>query len=197
MIRIVLFGGPGVGKGTQAAVLSARYSIAHISTGDLLRQERQEKTELGLRASEYIDAGTLVPDELILDMVSKRLTQPDCANGYILDGFPRTVAQAEAMEARSIGVDVVVSFELDDKIMAQRILGRAEEAKAAGQSVRPDDLNKDVIATRIKTFNETTKPVKNYYVSQNLLEEVDGSPAKEEVTKLAIEKIDESIKVKK
>jgi adenylate kinase len=190
MIRIVLFGGPGVGKGTQASILSERYNIAHISTGDILRHECEAGTQLGVRVSEHMKSGTLVPDDLILDIVAGRIKRDDCENGYILDGFPRTVAQAEAMAEKGIGVDIVISFELSDDEMVERMIGRAHEAIAAGQTVRSDDVDRGVIATRINTFHKMTESVKRYYLSKNFLEAIDGSLPKEEVTNLTATKIE-------
>ena len=193
MTRIILFGGPGAGKGTQAKELSEHYSISHISTGDILRSERENKTDLGLKAQEYMDAGKLVPDDLIVDMVQKRLKDADCQNGYILDGFPRTVAQAEAMEKSDIAVDVVVSFDLSDEIMAQRMLGRAQETIESGGKVRSDDTDPAVIATRIQTFHENTDPVKDFYSSRELVKSVDGSMSKQDVTLAAITVISDTL----
>ena len=172
-MRVLLMGGPGSGKGTLAKTLKDMYNIAHISTGDILRAERADGTELGKLAQSYMDKGELVPDGLIIDMVKGRVSQHDCAAGYILDGFPRTTAQAEAMQAGGIDIDVVIMLNVPDEIMASRMQGRAVKED------RTDDADPDVIASRIAIFHEQTNPVVTMYRDSGKLFSIDGSVSPE------------------
>ena len=123
-MNIILLGAPGAGKGTQGEMISKRLNIPTVSTGNMLREAIKNETALGLQVKKYMDEGSLVPDELILDIVAERVTQPDCANGFILDGVPRTLAQAEAMDAKNLRIDHVISIEIDDSVIEGRMTGR-------------------------------------------------------------------------
>jgi adenylate kinase len=176
-MRLVLLGPPGAGKGTQAARISKRFSIPHLSTGDILREAVASETPLGLRAKHIMDRGALVPDEIVIAVVADRIDHADAANGFVLDGFPRTVPQAEALDrelaTRGIGLDAVLELEVNEDVLLVRIRGRAEEAANQGQSGRRDD-NPEVFETRLKAYRAQTAPVTEYYRSQGLLRIVDG-----------------------
>ena len=176
-MRLVLLGPPGSGKGTQATRLKEELGIPHISTGDLLRAEVAAGTELGKQAKAVMDAGNLVSDDILLGMLESRLSQADTAKGFILDGFPRTVPQAEALEkllaAKAMKLDAVIEFKVDDKKLVDRIVRRAEEAKAAGQPVRKDD-NPEVFKKRLQEFEALTAALTPFYAERGLLKAVDG-----------------------
>lgn len=177
-MHIILFGPPGVGKGTQAKILSEKFHIPHISTGDLLREEIKHETDLGMKAKVLMDAGNLVPDDVMIEMIRKILISPNCKNGIILDGFPRTVAQAEALkkmfEDLSITPRKVLFIEVSvEKIMA-RLVHRGEVEH------RVDD-SPETVVKRIAVYNNKTAPVKDYYAQQGLLSSIDGEGTVEEV----------------
>ena len=176
-MRLVLLGPPGAGKGTQASRIAKRFGIPQLSTGDILRDAAAAGTPLGLRAKHVMDRGELVPDEVVIAVVADRIDQPDAANGFVLDGFPRTVPQAEALDrelaARGIRLDAVLELEANEDVLLVRIRGRAEEAANQGQSVRRDD-NPEVFKTRLRAYRAQTVPVTEYYRSQGLLKIVDG-----------------------
>jgi adenylate kinase len=196
MVVVILMGGPGAGKGTQARRLSEHASLAHVSTGDLFRANVGEGTELGKKAKRYMDAGEYVPDELVLDMLFDRVSAPDCANGYILDGFPRTVPQAEALSARLNGSPpCVVAIEVSDEAIVERAAGRllcrdcgnihhAEHAPpkvegvcdaCGGELYRREDDAPKVVQKRLDEYHELTGgPVKSYYEERGVLNRVDG-----------------------
>ena len=176
-MRLVLLGAPGAGKGTQATRIAKRFSIPHLSTGDMLREAVASGTPLGLRAKHIIDRGELVPDEVVIAVVADRIDHAGAANGFVLDGFPRTVTQAEALDrelaARGIGLDAVLELEVNEDVLLVRIRGRAEDAANRGQSVRRDD-NPEVFETRLKAYRAQTAPVTEYYRSQGLHKIVNG-----------------------
>ncbi len=184
-MRLILLGPPGAGKGTQAQRLVGKYGIPQLSTGDMLRAAVQAETEVGLKAKAVMDAGELVSDAIVNAIVSERIDEPDCANGFILDGYPRTLAQADAVDemlsGKGIGLDVVIELLVDDKQMVGRILKRAEEAKAAGQPVRKDD-NAEVYDERLREYYKKTAPLIGYYHAKGLLTGVDGMKPIDEVT---------------
>ena len=199
MIRIVLLGPPGSGKGTQASALEQRSDVPHIASGDLLRANVRDKTELGRKAQPYMDRGDLVPDSLILDMMADRLSQPDAQQGYVLDGFPRTVAQAEALEERlrglKQGLDAVIYLQVPEAEILRRLGGRRTcpqcnaiyhvdtmppkregVCDACGaQLVQRDDEKPEVIRKRLEVYSAQTRPLLDYYQSRGLLREVDGT----------------------
>lgn len=181
---MILLGPPGAGKGTQAERICDRYEIAHISTGDILRKQVKEKTPLGQRAQQYMDGGRLVPDELIIDMVEGRLKESDCDKGYLLDGFPRTVPQAEALdkllEKRGEKLDRVVLLEVEDEELVERISKRKVYDQEGNPIVREDD-KEETVRNRLRVYHEQTRPLVEFYKNQRLLLAVDGSGTIEEV----------------
>ena len=185
---IVIFGPPGAGKGTQAKRLIAHFAIPHLSTGEMLREARRQGSELGRTAARYMDNGRLVPDELVVGIVSERLGEPDCRNGCLFDGFPRTVDQAQLLDEqlarRNLKVDVVVDIRVDPTELVRRM---ADRAKIEG---RVDDTP-ETIQRRMIVFQKQTAPVLGYYDNHNVLEAVDGMGSTDEVferIRLAIER---------
>jgi adenylate kinase len=176
-MRLVLLGPPGAGKGTQATRIAKRFAVPQLSTGDMLREAVASGSALGARVKDIMEHGDLVPDDVVIAVVADRMDHSEAANGFILDGFPRTVAQAEALDrelaARGIGLEAVLELEVDEDVLLVRIKGRAEEAGNKGQPVRRDD-NPDVFKTRLKAYRVQTAPVTEYYRSQGLLHIVDG-----------------------
>jgi adenylate kinase len=176
-MRLVLLGPPGAGKGTQATRIAKRFAVPQLSTGDMLREAVASGSALGTRVKDIMERGDLVPDDVVIAVVADRMDHSDAANGFVLDGFPRTVAQAEALDrelaARGIGLDAVLELEVDEDVLLVRIRGRAEEAGNKGQPVRRDD-NPEVFKTRLKAYRAQTAPVTEYYRSQGLLHIVDG-----------------------
>ncbi|MBI4396498.1 MAG: adenylate kinase [Elusimicrobia bacterium] len=205
-MNIVLLGAPGSGKGTQAARLSHRYGIPHISTGDIFRHEIAQKTELGLKVEEYVKSGRLVPDELTVSIVSGRLTKPDCGQGFILDGFPRTVAQAESLDAYFTSakrqLDKVVYLQMTESQAVERLSSR-RQCEACGQiynlkSQPPKEADKcdtdggtlfqreddkpETIRKRLVVYNELTEPLISYYRGAGLLLTVNGGQGVDSVS---------------
>ena len=176
-MRLVLLGPPGAGKGTQAIRIVKRVSIPQLSTGEMLREAVAEGTAFGLRVRHIMDRGELVPDDVVVSVIANRIDHSDAANGFILDGFPRTVAQAEALDrelaTRGIKLDTVLQLEVDEDALLIRTRGRAEEAANKCEPVRRDD-NPEVFKTRLDVYREQTAPVTEYYRSQGLLNIVDG-----------------------
>jgi adenylate kinase len=184
-MRLILLGPPGAGKGTQAQRLVDKHGIPQLSTGDMLRAAVQAGTEVGKRAKAVMDAGELVSDEIVNAIVAERIDQPDCAKGFILDGYPRTLVQADAVEAmlaeRGIALDTVIELVVDDKALVGRIVKRAEDAKAAGQPVRKDD-NPAVFEERLREYYKKTAPLTGYYYAKGKLKTVDGMASIDAVT---------------
>ena len=180
-MNIIIFGPPGAGKGTQAQIIVDERGVVQLSTGDMLRSAIAAGTELGMKAKQIMDAGQLVSDEIMVGMISERMAEDDCANGVILDGFPRTVAQAEALDAmldgRGVSLDKVIEIQVDEVALFARIEKRAAETGAA----RSDD-NADVLAQRLKVYHTNTAPVLPYYSKKGLLMSVDGMQAVEKVS---------------
>lgn len=184
-MNIILFGPPGAGKGTQAQLLQERHGLVQLSTGDMLRAAVAAGTDLGRRAKSIMDAGNLVDDDLMIAIISDRIDQPDCANGFILDGFPRTIPQAEGLDRmlaeKDLKLDRVIELEVDDQALFARIEGRAQETASAGQQ-RADD-NAETLKKRLAVYHEQTAPVLPYYESKGMLTKVDGMAKIEEVSR--------------
>ncbi|WP_187972022.1 adenylate kinase [Aquibium microcysteis] len=184
-MRLILLGPPGAGKGTQAQRLVERHGIPQLSTGDMLRAAVKAETDVGKRAKAVMDAGELVSDDIVNAIVSERIDAPDCANGFILDGYPRTLAQADAVEAmlsaKGMGLDIAIELVVDDKALVGRIVKRADEAKAAGLPVRKDD-NPAVFEERLREYYKKTAPLIGYYHAKGLLTGVDGMDEMDSVT---------------
>ncbi len=180
-MRLILLGPPGVGKGTQAKILVDQLGIPQLSTGDILRSAIANKTPLGVQAKEIVDRGDLVSDEIVNGIVSERIDQPDCAGGFILDGFPRTIAQADALETllagKGLKLDAVVEITADADTLVERVANRARETGGA----RADDTS-EVIRKRLDVYRELTEPLVTYYRDRGLLRTVDGMVSIEEVT---------------
>lgn len=197
-MRLVLLGPPGAGKGTQAAGIIKNYSIPHISTGDIFRKNIKENTELGLEAKKYMDQGLLVPDELVVRIVKDRLLEEDCKEGFLLDGFPRTCAQADALDAElkemGIALDSVVNIVVPAEALIQRAVGRRicktcgatyhiefnkPEVEGVcdvdgGELFQRDDDNEETVSKRIEVYNEQTQPLIDYYTDKGIIFNVDG-----------------------
>jgi adenylate kinase len=176
-MRLILLGPPGAGKGTQATRLTEKYGIPQLSTGDMLRAAVKAGTPIGLKAKAVMESGALVSDEIVVGIIADRIEEPDARNGFILDGFPRTVAQAEALDALLAGkhmqLDAAIELVVDAPKLVARIVNRAAEAKAAGQPVRKDD-DPEVFKTRLEAYFRDTAAVTPYYRAKGLLREVDG-----------------------
>ena len=185
-MRLILLGPPGAGKGTQAQRLVEKHDIPQLSTGDMLRSAVQAGTDVGKRAKAVMDAGELVSDAIVNAIVADRLDQPDAARGFILDGYPRTLVQADAVQAmleeRGLALDAVIEFVVDDKALVGRIVKRAEETRAAGQPVRKDD-NPEVFDERLREYYKKTAPLIGYYYAKGMLKSVDGMADIDAVTK--------------
>jgi adenylate kinase len=176
-MRLILLGPPGAGKGTQAQRIVEKHGVPQLSTGDMLRAAVKAQTPVGLKAKAVMDAGELVSDAIVNAIVAERIDQPDCADGFILDGYPRTLAQADAVGAmldqRGLELDAVIELVVDDKALVGRIARRAEEAAAAGQPVRKDD-NPAVFEERLREYYKKTAPLIGYYYAKGMLRGVDG-----------------------
>lgn len=206
---MIFLGPPGAGKGTQAERVSERYGIAHISTGDMLRHEIREGTKLGLEAKRFIDAGELVPDDVILGMVADRIKRDDCKNGFLFDGFPRTLAQAEALEKIS-DIDMVINIDVPASAIAERIGGRRMcpdcgagyhistykkdvcEKCGAALYIRDDD-KAETVMNRIAVYERSTKPLIEFYLETGLLKTVDGDDTPEAVLKRIIAETENTV----
>ena len=176
-MRLILLGPPGAGKGTQARRLVHRYGIVHLSTGDMLRAAVKAKTPIGRKAEAIMARGELVPDEVVVAIVSDRIDQPDARKGFILDGFPRTVPQAQALERmlaeKRLRLDGVVELQVDEGALLKRLATRVAEMRTRGESVRPDD-NAEALKTRLDVYRTQTAPLIAFYRKNGLLKSVDG-----------------------
>ena len=201
-MNLVLFGAPGAGKGTQAKFIIDKYGIPQISTGDILRAAIANQTKLGLEAKSFMDAGKLVPDEVVNGLVAERLAQPDCEKGFIMDGFPRTVVQAKTLDEilAKLGkkIEKVIALNVPDSDIIERITGR-RTSKLTGKIyhikfnppvdekeedlVQRADDNKEVVVKRLETYHSQTAPVLDYYKEQNKVTEIDGTRSLDEITK--------------
>ena len=203
IIKLILLGAPGAGKGTQAEIISEKYAIPAISTGAIIREAIQNGTEMGLSAKSFIEAGALVPDEVVIGIIKDRLAQSDCENGFILDGFPRTVPQADALDKMGVEITDVISIEVPDERILKRMGGRRVCKKCGATfhteykpspcgekcpcgedlTIRSDD-DPAVVAQRLETYHEMTEPLKDFYASKGLLKIVEGQEELEDTTAL-------------
>ena len=210
-MKLILLGAPGAGKGTQAEIIASKLSIPTISTGNILREAIRNGTKTGLEAKRYMDEGKLVPDDVIIGIVADRVAQPDCAGGYILDGMPRTIPQAQALEDRGIHFDHVISIEIADEVIQKRMTGRrvcsncgasyhvvANPPKAEGVcdscggalTIRKDDAP-ETVRNRLSVFHKETEPLKEFYQKLGKLQLVDGNQAIEKTTSAIMEVLGE------
>ena len=205
-MKLIMLGAPGAGKGTQAAVLTEKFGIPSISTGNILRAAVKDGTPVGLEAKSYMDAGKLVPDEVIIEITVERLAQPDCKNGFILDGMPRTIAQAEALEAAGITFDHVISLEISDEEIEERMSGRrfcvkcgatyhVKNApskvegicdKCGGALELRDDDKPETVKNRLEVYHASTEPLKGFYEQRGLLRKVANQPTIEATTQAVL-----------
>lgn len=185
-MKLILLGPPGAGKGTQAARLMAKHGIPQLSTGDMLRAAVNAGTPIGLKAKAVMESGGLVSDEIVVGIIAERMEQPDAKKGFILDGFPRTVAQAQALDdlmaGKGMKLDGVIELKVDETALLARIEKRANESVAAGGVVRADD-NPEAFKTRLEAYRAQTAPVSAYYASKGALKQVDGMASIDDVTK--------------
>ena len=197
MKNIILLGAPGAGKGTQAAMIAEEFKVPHISTGDILRRNMKEGTPLGLKAKAFVESGGLVPDEVVIGLVGDRLSQEDCKNGYILDGFPRTIAQAEALD-KVARIDLAINIDVPFETIVSRLGGRRvcvcgetyhvsmlngeTTCKRCGKElfVRDDD-KPETVKNRLKVYSDQTQPLIDYYRSQNKVVDIKANGTKEEI----------------
>ena len=183
-MRLILLGPPGAGKGTQAQRLIAKHGIIQLSTGDMLRAAVADGTPVGLRAKNIMDRGELVPDDVVVAIIAERIDRPDAKRGFVLDGFPRTVPQAEALDRllaeRGLKLDAVIELKVDEGILLRRIEKRVAEMTARGEKVRADD-NPDVLKGRLAAYRTQTAPLAGYYAGKGALKSVDGMTPIEEV----------------
>ena len=184
-MRVILLGPPGAGKGTQAQGLIAKHGIVQLSTGDMLRTAVAAGTPVGLRAKSIMERGELVPDDVVVAIIADRIDQHDAKRGFVLDGFPRTVPQAEALDRllaeRGLKLDAVIELKVDEGILLQRIEKRIADMTARGEKIRSDD-NPEVLKGRLFAYREQTAPLVGYYASKGLLERVDGMAAVDDVS---------------
>lgn len=190
MLNLVLFGPPGAGKGTQSERIIQKYRLVHLSTGDLLRSQIAAGTELGIRAKQLMDQGLLVPDEVVIGMIESKLRENQDATGFIFDGFPRTVRQAEALDdllsQYRTSITLMIALMVDDEELTKRLLIRG---KTSG---RPDDQNEELIRRRVNEYNEKTAPVADYYANQQKLAAIDGIGDIETIFDLICQKIEQA-----
>ena len=209
-MNIILLGAPGAGKGTQAAVICEHLSIPTISTGNIIREALKNGTEMGLKAKSFMDSGKLVPDEVVIGIIEERLQNDDCKNGFILDGFPRTIPQAEALDKMGIVIDKAISIEVADEVIASRLSGRRVCEKCgrpyhivdlkprvegvcddcAGTLVQRKDDHIDTIKARLEIYHNETEPLKDYYQAQGKLFIVKGQDKVEDTTALTLKALE-------
>lgn len=190
MLNLVLFGPPGAGKGTQSEKLIAKYQLVHLSTGDLLRSQIMAGTELGLRAKTLMDQGMLVPDEVVIGMIDSKLNENQAAPGFIFDGFPRTVPQAQALDTLLAQYNekilIMIALVVEEEELTRRLLSRGQT------SGRPDDQNEELIRRRVKEYNEKTTPVAGYYSNQGKYAAIDGVGNIDNIFAIICQKITEA-----
>ena len=206
-MNLILLGAPGAGKGTQAEVICDNLKIPAISTGNMLREAVKNGTKSGLEAKSYMDSGALVPDEVVIGILKDRIAEDDCKEGYILDGFPRTVPQAEALDKMGVKIDMVLEIAVADEKITQRLSGRrvCEDCgnsyhteykptkvegicdKCAGKTVQRKDDAPETVLSRLETYHKQTAPLKDYYAAKGLLKTVEGQETVEETSALVLE----------
>lgn len=214
MLNLILLGPPGAGKGTQGTNLSERYDIPQISTGDILRENVKKKTELGQKAKEYMDKGALVPDELVVDMVSNRLQQADCEKGFILDGFPRNINQAgaldETLKGMGKGIDHVIGIEVENRELVRRLSGRRVCKcgasyhvifnppvnmgmcdKCGSEIYQRDDDKEETIKARLKVYEQETRPLVDYYKDKSCYRAINGIGGVDQITESIVDVIEQ------
>ncbi len=204
--NLIFLGAPGAGKGTQADLICSHYKIPHISTGDIIRQALKNGTELGKQAKEYIEKGLLVPDELVIDIIKERIIKEDCEDGFVLDGFPRTIAQAEALDNMGVKIDKVLNFHVGDSDIIKRMSGRrvcdkcgstfhiefnpsknGEMCdKCTGTLIQRKDDKPEIVKDRLDVYHKETEPLINYYEKQSKLFTINGNADINKITKEAI-----------
>lgn len=210
-MKLILLGAPGAGKGTQAEIISEKYNIPTISTGNIIRAALKNGTEMGLKAKAYIDSGRLVPDDVVIGIIKERLAESDCQNGFILDGFPRTIPQAEALDNMNIAIDAALSIEVDDREIVKRMSGRRvcekcgasyhTEFKKPGKEgvcdacggalvIRKDD-EPDTVLDRLDIYHKQTEPLKSYYKAAGKLITVEGQNEVSDTTALVLSSLSE------
>ena len=206
-MKLILLGAPGAGKGTHAEVICKKFNIPSISTGNILREAVKNRTELGEKAKSYMEAGKLVPDQVVIEILQERIRQKDCENGFILDGFPRTVAQAKALEEMNVIIDRVLDIEVEDETVLERLSGRrvCEDCGASyhvsfrptknegvcdlctGKVVQRKDDSPETIKDRLRVYHEQTEPLKDYYQDKGILTVVYGQEEMKETSRLILE----------
>lgn len=210
-MNLIFLGAPGAGKGTQAEKVSEKLSIPTISTGNIIREALKNETEMGLKAKSFIESGKLVPDEVVIGIIKDRLAEDDCKNGFILDGFPRTIPQAEALDAMGIKIDKVIDIEVPDEKIVERMSGRrvcpdcgasyhTEYKKPAKEGIcnacgaelviRKDD-KPEVVLDRLSVYHEQTEPLKGYYAEKGILVEVEGQEEVADTTALTFKALED------
>lgn len=210
-MKLIFLGAPGAGKGTQAEKVSEYLNIPTISTGNIIREALKNGTEMGLKAKSYMDAGALVPDEVVIGIIQERLAQPDCENGFILDGFPRTIPQAEALDRMGIVIDRIIDIDVPDETIAQRVSGRRVCAacgssyhidykkptvegvcdRCGGTLVQRKDDQPETVKERLAVYHEQTEPLKAYYAKSGKLVTVEGQERVEDTTALTLKAVEE------
>ena len=210
-MNLILLGAPGAGKGTQAEVISEHLHIPTISTGNIIREALKSGSELGGKARSYMDKGTLVPDEIVIGIIKERLTENDCANGFILDGFPRTIPQAEALDRMGVVIDRVIDIEVADDVIARRVSGRrvclacgatyhidykkpSVEGvcdKCGDTLVQRKDDHPDTVKERLSVYHDQTEPLKSYYAQSGKLKIVEGQEEVKDTSALVLKAIEE------
>ena len=209
-MKIILLGAPGAGKGTQAEVICNRYNIPAISTGNIIREALKTGTEMGLKAKSYMESGALVPDEVVIGIIKERIVKDDCKDGFILDGFPRTIPQAEALDKMGIVIDKVIDIEVPDEKIINRMSGRrvCEKCGASyhleykkpkvegicdacsGTLIQRKDDHPDTVKSRLDVYHSETEPLKDYYEKQGKLTVVEGQEEIKDTTRLLIEALE-------
>ncbi len=210
-MKIIFLGAPGAGKGTQAEIVAEKFGIPTVSTGNIIREALKNGTEMGLKAKSFIEAGQLVPDEVVIGIINERLAKDDCKNGFILDGFPRTIPQAEALDAMGISIDKVVDIEVPDENIMERMTGRRVCGtcgasyhlmfkkplkdgicdSCGGELVQRKDDAPETVSDRLKVYHEQTEPLKDFYGKAGKLSVVEGLGTVSEITERVLKALEE------